>query len=266
MRTLVLCLIPWRRRWRSITTWAKPVEKPVALYKGLGNWRHPIATRSEEAQKYFDQGLALLYGFNRYEALRSFPQGERAGSDGGDGVLGDGDVDGALHQYGVEGDGDLDSKAACAAVAAGLKIAGAPARDRAYLEAAATRCPEYKPEAYVAAMKALAERYPDDLDAATLVRGEPDGPGALALVHGRREGGARGGGGGARAGAGAAPVAEPSGRESLLHSRGGKFADAGARDSERAAVDGRGAVGGAHRAHAGAHLAGAGRLRNGGER
>ena len=25
-----------------------------------------------EAQKFFDQGLALLYGFNRYEALRSF--------------------------------------------------------------------------------------------------------------------------------------------------------------------------------------------------
>src|SRR4051812_26944549 len=49
-----------------------PVEKPVALYKGMGNWRHPIATKNPEAQKYFDQGLALLYGFNRYEALRSF--------------------------------------------------------------------------------------------------------------------------------------------------------------------------------------------------
>ena len=69
---------------------------------------------------------------------------------------------------GTEGDGDLDSKAACEAVATGLKIAGAPPRERAYLEAAATRCPEYKPEAYVAAMKRLAERYPDDLDAATL--------------------------------------------------------------------------------------------------
>jgi len=49
-----------------------PVEKPVALYEGMGNWRHPIATRNAEAQKFFDQGLALLYGFNRYEALRSF--------------------------------------------------------------------------------------------------------------------------------------------------------------------------------------------------
>src|SRR5258707_3944477 len=57
--TLVCCL-------------AALAEKPVALYKGLGTWRHPIATKNAEAQKFFDQGLALLYGFNRYEALRSF--------------------------------------------------------------------------------------------------------------------------------------------------------------------------------------------------
>src|ERR1700682_3770007 len=47
-------------------------EKPAALLAGLGTWRHPIATRNPEAQKFFDQGLVLLYGFNRYEALRSF--------------------------------------------------------------------------------------------------------------------------------------------------------------------------------------------------
>src|ERR1700730_6188004 len=47
-------------------------EKPVALLAGLGTWRHPIATRSPEAQRFFDQGLTLVYAFNRYEALRSF--------------------------------------------------------------------------------------------------------------------------------------------------------------------------------------------------
>ena len=146
----------------------KPVEKPVALYKGLGNWRHPIATRSEEAQKYFDQGLALLYGFNRYEALRSFRKASELDPSAAMAFWGMAMSTGPYINMGVEGDGDLDSKAACAAVAAGLKITGTPARDRAYLEAAATRCPEYKPDAYVSAMKALAERYPDDLDAATL--------------------------------------------------------------------------------------------------
>src|SRR5215467_8615831 len=47
-------------------------EKPVSLYAGLGIWKHPIATKNAEAQRYFDQGLVLLYGFNRPEALRSF--------------------------------------------------------------------------------------------------------------------------------------------------------------------------------------------------
>jgi hypothetical protein len=47
-------------------------EKPVTPYPGLGTWTHPITTQNPEAQKYFDQGLTLLYGFNRYEARRSF--------------------------------------------------------------------------------------------------------------------------------------------------------------------------------------------------
>ena len=51
---------------------APPPEKPVTLYKGLGAWRHPITTSNADAQKYFDQGLSLLYSFNRYESLRSF--------------------------------------------------------------------------------------------------------------------------------------------------------------------------------------------------
>jgi hypothetical protein len=38
-------------------------EKPVALYKGLGAWRHPISTQNSDAQKFFDQGLTLVYGF-----------------------------------------------------------------------------------------------------------------------------------------------------------------------------------------------------------
>ena len=44
----------------------------VQLLPGLGNHHHPIATRSLEAQKFFDQGWALAWGFNRAEAERSF--------------------------------------------------------------------------------------------------------------------------------------------------------------------------------------------------
>jgi len=41
------------------------------LLPGMGSYSHPIQTSSAEAQKYFDQGLALLYNFNHAEAERS---------------------------------------------------------------------------------------------------------------------------------------------------------------------------------------------------
>ena len=42
------------------------------LLPGMGSYTHPINTTSPEAQKFFDQGLALLYNFNHAEAERSF--------------------------------------------------------------------------------------------------------------------------------------------------------------------------------------------------
>src|SRR5262249_35177114 len=49
-----------------------PAPKPPALLSGLGTHRHPIATASPEAQKFFDQGMVMLFGFNHEEAFRSF--------------------------------------------------------------------------------------------------------------------------------------------------------------------------------------------------
>ncbi len=43
----------------------------VPLYD-LGTYTRPITTKSPEAQRYFDQGLAFLYGFNHDEAIRAF--------------------------------------------------------------------------------------------------------------------------------------------------------------------------------------------------
>lgn len=48
------------------------VAQPAQLLPGLGNHHHPIATKSPDAQKLFDQGLALIWAFNRAEAERSF--------------------------------------------------------------------------------------------------------------------------------------------------------------------------------------------------
>ncbi|MGH9844816.1 MAG: hypothetical protein ACREEM_39370, partial [Blastocatellia bacterium] len=46
--------------------------KPAAAMTGLGERRHPVTTRNAEAQRFFDQGLALVYAFNHDEAARSF--------------------------------------------------------------------------------------------------------------------------------------------------------------------------------------------------
>lgn len=142
-------------------------EKPVTLEPGLGIWHHTIHTKNAEAQRYFDQGLALLYGFNMYESARSFRKAVEL------------DPEAAMAHWGVamaagpyvnmDLDESYNMKTSCAAVEAGLKVANDSPRERAYLEAAAKRCPDFhQPEAYVAAMKSLAERWPDDLDAATL--------------------------------------------------------------------------------------------------
>src|ERR1700756_4752696 len=45
---------------------------PAALMSGLGDLHHPVSTANPEAQKFFDQGLRLIYAFNHAEAARSF--------------------------------------------------------------------------------------------------------------------------------------------------------------------------------------------------
>jgi tetratricopeptide (TPR) repeat protein len=46
-------------------------EPSVPLYE-VGSLSRAITTASPEAQKYFDQGLAFMFGFNHDEAIRSF--------------------------------------------------------------------------------------------------------------------------------------------------------------------------------------------------
>ena len=47
------------------------------LYDNLGSLHYAITTNSPVAQKYFDQGLRLTYGFNHDEAIKSFREGIR---------------------------------------------------------------------------------------------------------------------------------------------------------------------------------------------
>ena len=52
----------------TLVGWAQGAQ----LFKGLGTYHRKITTRSPLAQKYFDQGMRFIWAFNHDEATRSF--------------------------------------------------------------------------------------------------------------------------------------------------------------------------------------------------
>jgi len=149
-------------------------RRTSALLEGMGSHHHPISTSSPEAQRFLDQGLTLLYGFNHAEAIRSFQRAAEL------------DPSAAMPHWGVAlalgmnyNDPQptaerLKSAYEEAQRALALSARG-PDNERAYAQAVARR---YSPDPaadqkallrdYNAAMRDLSKSYPDDLDAATL--------------------------------------------------------------------------------------------------
>ena len=146
----------------------------VRLLENLGEFRLPVKTSVPEAQRFFDQGLILVYGFNHDEAARAFRRAAEL------------DPRMAMAHWGLAlalGPNYNDTsipeermRAAHEAVRRGLALAaGGPAHEREYLEALSKR---FSAEAgadqkklwlaYRDAMAELARRYPDDAEAATL--------------------------------------------------------------------------------------------------
>jgi tetratricopeptide (TPR) repeat protein len=143
------------------------------VLEGLGDHHHPITTRSERAQLFFDQGLKLTYGFNHQEALRSFKEAVRL------------DPDCAMAYWGwalVLGPNlnlpmrpEVVAQAYEAIRKAMSLESNVTEKERAYIEALARRYAN-EPDSdrstldrdYADAMAGLHERYPEDNDAATL--------------------------------------------------------------------------------------------------
>lgn len=55
----------------------RAAEPQAPLFDGMGDHVHPITTDVPLAQRYFDQGLTLAFGFNHPEAERSFREAAR---------------------------------------------------------------------------------------------------------------------------------------------------------------------------------------------
>jgi tetratricopeptide (TPR) repeat protein len=155
---------------------AEAAEVPAGprLLESLGGHSHPIATDSPAAQRYFDQGLVLTFGFNHEAAIRSFEEATRL------------DPECAMCRWGIAlalGPNINAPMGPAAARRAYLEIQQARklardaghAREVAYIEALALRYAPEPPEdraaldrAYADAMRVLHRADPDDLDAATL--------------------------------------------------------------------------------------------------
>jgi len=59
---------------------SEPPKGQAPLFTNLGTHHFSVTTNSDLAQKYFNQGIILAYGFNHEEAFRSFKEAARLDS------------------------------------------------------------------------------------------------------------------------------------------------------------------------------------------
>jgi tetratricopeptide (TPR) repeat protein len=152
---------------------AHPQPKPETLMSGVGNVHHPVSASNPEAQKFFDQGLCLIYDFNHDEAARSFRRAAEL------------DPKLAIAYWGIaeavgpnynDPASEERFKQAHEAIQKAVDLsANASPSEQAYIQAMVKRFPadpkadlKKAAEDYHDAMRQVVKKYPDDLDAATL--------------------------------------------------------------------------------------------------
>lgn len=149
-------------------------DNKAPLFEGLGDLHFPISTDDDLAQKYFDQGLTLAYGFNHAEAARSFYYASKLDPECAMTYWGFAYVLGPNYNAGMEPDNyeraykaiqralelsedNTTDKERDMILALAKRYVNEPVEDRYHLDVE-----------YSAAMKDLYLRYPDDADIGTL--------------------------------------------------------------------------------------------------
>jgi tetratricopeptide (TPR) repeat protein len=154
---------------------ALPDLAPVGatLIEGLGDYSMPVTAKNADVQRWFDQGLAMTYGFNHDAAERSFLKAAELDPDCAMCWWGAALVLGPHVNSGM--DPANNPKAWDRLKRAERAAAGSTEKEQAFITALAARYGENPPEnrrpldeAYAAAMGELVAKYPDDLDAAAL--------------------------------------------------------------------------------------------------
>ncbi len=160
---------------RTRTEAPAPDLAPVGanLIEGLGDYSMPVTSKGKDVQRWFDQGLAMTYGFNHDAAERSFLKAAELDPDcamcwwGASLVLGP--------HVNAKMDPANNAKAWDRLQRAQAAADDATEKEQAFIKALSARYAAEPPEnrrpldeAYAVAMGELAAKYPDDLDAATM--------------------------------------------------------------------------------------------------
>jgi len=148
--------------------------KSATLMTGYGNWHHPVSTKNAQAQAFFDQGLRLIYAFNHDEAARSFQRAAEIDPKLAMAYWGVAEAVGP--NYNDPASQDRFAQAHTAIAKAETLAADASESDKAYIAALAKRFPadpksdlRAAAEQFRDALREVVKRFPDDLDAATLL-------------------------------------------------------------------------------------------------
>jgi hypothetical protein len=150
-------------------------NEPIALYpKALGPFTRPISSSVPQVQAYFDQGMQMKYAFAELDAARSFREAARRDPSCAICVWGE------AWAWGSALNSPMSAFSAPHAYAAAQKARSlastASPVERALIEAIAVRYADpfdpktqrARDEAYAEAMRRVHERFPADLDVATI--------------------------------------------------------------------------------------------------
>ena len=145
-----------------------PDGRIAPLFEDLGNLTYPINTNSPDAQRYFDQGMMLAYGFNHAEAARSFREALRRDPECVMCYWGLGWVLGPNYNAGMEK--EVLSTALEAIANAKMRLQNTNPKEQALVKALDQRYPpdlDTDPQpyylAFAQAMREVKQAYPDDV-------------------------------------------------------------------------------------------------------
>jgi tetratricopeptide (TPR) repeat protein len=171
--TLLLALAACTTQPHQMSHGASVASDRPVLYDSLGSHSYRITTSSAEAQRWFDQGLRLLYAFNHHEAQKAFREAARLDPACAMCYWGIAMTQGG--NYNSPTDAEREKAALDAVLEAQRLSAPVTPPERGLIQALAKRHSpdpaakrEVLDQAYADAMRDVARQFPDDLEAATL--------------------------------------------------------------------------------------------------